>query len=64
MNKLTNQFILVALGSYLVCKDYTLARLKEYTKDNSVTSSGKTVNDTTEVQQDGQLRRSVNRSLS
>ncbi|KAG1143234.1 hypothetical protein G6F37_009967 [Rhizopus arrhizus] len=53
-----------ALGSYLVCKDYTLARLKEYTKHSSVTSSGKAENDATEVQQDGKLRRSVNRSLS
>ncbi|CAO3702518.1 unnamed protein product [Rhizopus stolonifer] len=53
---------LLAVGSYLVCKDYTLNRLREYTQDNSVTSSGKS--DNREVPQDGQLRRSVNRSLS
>ncbi|CAO3680529.1 unnamed protein product [Rhizopus microsporus] len=51
-----------ALGAYLFSKNYTLNRLKEYTKDNSVTSSGK--GDSTANTSDGQLRRSVNRSLS
>ncbi|KAI8069812.1 uncharacterized protein B0P05DRAFT_639347 [Gilbertella persicaria] len=51
-----------ALGAYLIGKEYTLNRLKEYTKENSVTSSKS--NDTQELPlKEGELRRSVNRRL-
>ncbi|KAI8385661.1 hypothetical protein BD560DRAFT_443697 [Blakeslea trispora] len=51
-----------ALSAYLIGKEYTLNRLREYTRENSVTSSGGR-----EAQEqplkEGELRRSVNRRL-
>ncbi|CAO3648407.1 unnamed protein product [Mucor hiemalis] len=50
-----------ALVAYNVSKDWTLGRLRDYTKDNSVTSSGG--HDAQEPLKEGELRRSVNRRL-
>ncbi|KAG2214850.1 hypothetical protein INT46_000148 [Mucor plumbeus] len=51
-----------ALLAYTVGKEYTLTRLRDYTKDNSVTSSGG--HDMQEPPKEGEpLRRSVNRRL-
>ncbi|KAG2209770.1 hypothetical protein INT47_001918 [Mucor saturninus] len=51
-----------ALAAYTFSKDYTMNRLKTYTKENSVTSSGG--HEQEQVAKEGApLRRSVNRSL-
>lgn len=62
--KKTNDYInkKAALAAYTFSKDYTMNRLRTYTKDNSVTSSGG--HQEQEVPKEGApLRRSVNRSL-
>jgi hypothetical protein len=54
--------LIAALLAYTVGKEYTLTRLRDYTKDNSVTSSGG--HDMQEPPKEGEpLRRSVNRRL-
>lgn len=50
-----------ALLSYLVGKEYTLSKLRDYTKENSVTNGGSF--DNREPPKEGELRRSVNRRL-
>ncbi|KAI9478046.1 MAG: hypothetical protein EXX96DRAFT_618997 [Benjaminiella poitrasii] len=51
-----------ALCAYTMGKNYTLNRLKDYAKENSVTSSGG--HETVEPPTEGEpLRRSVNRRL-
>ncbi|KAI7900210.1 uncharacterized protein BX663DRAFT_554375 [Cokeromyces recurvatus] len=56
------RYCIAALCAYTMGKNYTLNRLKEYTKDNSVTSSGG--HDSVEAPKEGEpLKRSVNRRL-
>ncbi|KAI8369179.1 hypothetical protein EDC96DRAFT_504151 [Choanephora cucurbitarum] len=52
-----------ALGAYLVGKEYTLNRLREYTRENSVTSSKSHDTQDQPPLKEGELRRSVNRRL-
>lgn len=50
-----------ALIAYLTGKEYTLSKLRDYTKDNSVTNAGGY--DNRDPPKEGELRRSVNRRL-
>lgn len=60
--RLANIETLAALVAYNVSKDWTLGRLRDYTKDNSVTASGG--HEVQEPVKEGEpLRRSVNRRL-
>lgn len=51
-----------ALTAYTLSKDYTMRRLRTYTQENSVTSSGGH-EEQEAVKEGAPLRRSVNRSL-
>ncbi|KAI8889660.1 hypothetical protein K501DRAFT_282259 [Backusella circina FSU 941] len=52
-----------ALAAYTISKNYTLEKLRNYTRDGSVTSSRGDSEDEKQTPNDGVLRRSVDRRL-
>ncbi|KAI8984736.1 hypothetical protein BDF20DRAFT_861507 [Mycotypha africana] len=52
-----------ALGAYIFGKQYTLNKLRDYTIDNSVTSSRRDEEGDQKLNKEGEFRRSVDRRL-